>query len=60
MGGLNEAKIATQPVEALSEEIRQAALTMQRRRFILSPGCSVPNDIADEPLLKVREVVQKG
>jgi uroporphyrinogen decarboxylase len=60
MGGLNEAKIATQPGEALSEEIRQAALTMQRRRFILSPGCSVPNDIADEPLLKVREVVQKG
>ncbi len=60
MGGLNEAKIATQPGEALSEEIRQAALTMQRRRFILSPGCSVPNDIADEPLLKVREIVQKG
>jgi uroporphyrinogen decarboxylase len=60
MGGLNEAKIATQPGEELNAGIREAALAMQRRRFILSPGCSVPNDIADEPLLMVKEIVQKG
>jgi uroporphyrinogen decarboxylase len=60
MGGLNEAKIASQTAEELGAQIHEASVTMQKRRFILSPGCSVPNDIADEPLLKVRELVQKS
>lgn len=60
MGGLNEGKIATQGAEETSAEIRETALAMQRRRFILSPGCSVPNDIADESLLRIREFVQRG
>ncbi len=60
MGGLNEGKIASQPEDALAADIREAALAMQKRRFILSPGCSVPNDIGEEPLLKVRELAQKG
>ena len=33
---------------------------MQGRRLILAPGCSVPDDIKDEVLLKVRELVQKS
>jgi uroporphyrinogen decarboxylase len=60
MGGLNEGEIASQTEEELGDDIREAGDAMQKRRLILSPGCSVPNDIADVPLLTVRELAQKG
>ena len=60
MGGLDEVKIARLGESELRSEIQQAILATQKRRLILAPGCSVPNDIADEPLLKVRDLVQKS
>jgi len=33
---------------------------MQKRRFILAPGCSVPKDITDAPLSTIRTIVQAG
>jgi uroporphyrinogen decarboxylase len=59
MGGLNEGKIANQNQEELADDVRKASLAMQKRRFILSPGCSVPNDIGDAPLLNVKELALK-
>jgi uroporphyrinogen decarboxylase len=60
MGGLNETAIAKQTQEEIQRDIHVAMSEMQKRRFILSPGCSVPNDIGDEPLLRVRELVQNS
>ncbi|MCI0421054.1 MAG: twin-arginine translocation signal domain-containing protein [Acidobacteria bacterium] len=60
MGGLNEGKIASQMPEELANDVHAATLAMQKRRFILSPGCSVPNDISAEVLLRLRELVQKS
>jgi hypothetical protein len=57
MGGLDEANIAKLTDAELKGEIDEAIQAMQKRRLILAPGCSVPNDIADAPLLKVRELV---
>jgi uroporphyrinogen-III decarboxylase len=60
MGGLNEEKIATQSVEELARDMRAAVAAMQKRRFILSPGCSVPNDISPGVLLGLKELARKG
>lgn len=60
MGGLDENRIAKVPRDELKSQIEAAARVMQNRRFILSPGCSVPDDIPDEPLLQVKEIVQNG
>jgi uroporphyrinogen-III decarboxylase len=60
MGGLNEEKIANQAAEELVSDLNAAVNSMQKRRFILSPGCSVPNDIAPEALLRLKELAQKG
>ncbi|MGH9427639.1 MAG: uroporphyrinogen decarboxylase family protein [Terriglobia bacterium] len=60
MGGLNEEKIASQNTEALAGDLQAALLAMQKRRFILSPGCSVPNDVSAEVLLHLKELAQKG
>ena len=57
MGGLDEQNIAKLTDGQLKGEIQLAVQAMQRRRLILAPGCSVPNDIVDGPLLKVRELV---
>ena len=57
MGGLDERNIGKLTDDQLKGEIQEAIQAMQDRRLILSPGCSVPNDIADGPLLKVRELV---
>jgi uroporphyrinogen decarboxylase len=59
MGGLDEINIAKLTDDQLKGEIQEAMQAMQQRRLILAPGCSVPNDIADGPLLKVRELVIK-
>ena len=60
MGGLDEVKIASLGESDLRSEIQQAIMVMQKRRLILAPGCSVPNDITDDPLLKVRDLLQKS
>jgi len=60
MGGLNEEKIVSQKTEELAGDLQAAILAMQKRRFILSPGCSVPNDISPEVLLQLKELAQKG
>ena len=60
MGGLNEETIANQKLEELAGDLQAAVLAMQKRRFILSPGCSVPNDISPEVLLRLKELAQKG
>ena len=60
MGGLNEEKIGGQTPEELAGDLRSAVASMQNRRFILSPGCSVPNDIAPEVLLHLKDLAQKG
>jgi uroporphyrinogen decarboxylase len=57
MGGLDERNIAKLTDDQIKDEIQEAMQAMQKRRLILAPGCSVPNDIADRPLLKVRELV---
>jgi uroporphyrinogen decarboxylase len=60
MGGLDENKIASFTENDVAAQIVEATRAMQNRRLILAPGCSVPNDIAEGPLLKIRELVQKG
>jgi uroporphyrinogen decarboxylase len=60
MGGLNEEKIASQKTEDLAGDLQAAVLAMQKRRFLLSPGCSVPNDISPEVLLQLKELAQRG
>jgi uroporphyrinogen decarboxylase len=60
MGGLNEETIASQSTEELAGDLQAAILAMQKRRFILSPGCSVPNDISPEVLLRLQELAQKS
>lgn len=60
MGGLDETRIASLSVEEISSQIQRATLAMQKRRLILAPGCSVPNDIPEGPLLKIKELIQKG
>ena len=57
MGGLDETQIAKLSREALKGEIESAQKAMQKRRFILSPGCSVPDDITDAALHQVKEIV---
>ncbi len=60
MGGMDETHIANLSREELRSEIESAQRAMQKRRFILSPGCSVPDDIRDDPLQQVKEIVQTG
>ena len=60
MGGLNEEAIAGQNSDELAADLRAALLAMQKRRLILSPGCSVPNDISAEKLIQLKELAQRG
>ena len=57
MGGLDETRIAKLTRDELKSEIDSAQRAMQNRRFILSPGCSVPDDITDAALQQVKEIV---
>ena len=57
---MSEEKIASQTAEELAGDLHAAAVSMQKRRWILSPGCSVPNDIAPEVLLRLKDLAQKG
>ena len=60
MGGLSEGRLAAETSEEIAAEIREIERSMQKRRFILAPGCSVPKDITDEPLSTIRTIVQAG
>jgi uroporphyrinogen decarboxylase len=60
MGGLDESRIANLTEEELKSQIQSATLAMQKRRLILAPGCSVPNDTPEESLQRVRELLQKA
>jgi uroporphyrinogen decarboxylase len=60
MGGLDETQIAAMDESVLRTQIQEASSAMQGRRLILAPGCSVPDDIKDEVLIRVRDLVQKG
>ncbi|MBI3474067.1 MAG: hypothetical protein HY013_22145 [Candidatus Solibacter usitatus] len=56
MGGIDEAnyrKLSRADLKRQWEEARQAA----GKRFILSPGCSVPNDTKDEELLPLTKLL---
>lgn len=52
MGGLDEINFRTLTPEQMWEQW-QAAQSQAGRRFILAPGCSVPDDTADEELLRL-------
>ena len=55
-----EGRIASLTEEDLRSQIQSATLAMQKRRLILAPGCSVPNDISEESLQKVKALLQKA
>ena len=52
MGGLDEFKFRTLTAAEMKEQW-QAAQQAAGRRFILAPGCSVPDDTTDEELLRL-------
>jgi uroporphyrinogen decarboxylase len=60
MGGLDESRIADLSEEELKSQIQSAASAMQKRRLILAPGCSVPNDISEESLQRAKELLQRA
>jgi len=60
MGGLDENEIGNMSEEALRSQIQEATTAMQKRRLILAPGCSVPNDIAEKRLVKAKELLQRS
>jgi uroporphyrinogen decarboxylase len=61
MGGIDERGAITRGDEAaLAAEIRDAlAQTDGGRRFILAPGCSVPDDTPEEHLATARALVER-
>jgi uroporphyrinogen decarboxylase len=60
MGGIDEAgAIARGDVEALTGEIRDALAQTSGRRFILAPGCSVPDAIDERHLAGARRLVDE-
>jgi uroporphyrinogen decarboxylase len=56
MGGLDEVNFRKLTAEQLKEQW-QSAQAAAGQRFILSPGCSVPDDTADEELLRLVNVL---
>jgi uroporphyrinogen-III decarboxylase len=52
MGGIDEVNFRTLTADQLTGQWR-AAQQMAGTRFILAPGCSVPDDTADEELLRL-------
>ncbi|MGC8794970.1 MAG: uroporphyrinogen decarboxylase family protein, partial [Bryobacteraceae bacterium] len=52
MGGLDERHFRRLSEDQLREQWREAAQTAGRK-FILAPGCSVPNDTMDEELMRL-------
>jgi len=56
MGGLDERNFRKLTEDELRQQWRQAQQTAGRR-FILAPGCSVPNDTTDEELMRLVRVL---
>jgi uroporphyrinogen decarboxylase len=56
MGGLDEVNFGKLTAEQLKEQW-QSAQAAAGKRFILSPGCSVPDDTADEELLRLVNIL---
>lgn len=60
MGGWNErGPIANGPVEKIREEALDAVKQTGGRKFILAPGCSVPDDVDPELLEQARDIVEE-
>lgn len=59
MGGIDEVGVAKAKPEAVSREVQRACQFVPGHRLILSPGCSVPDDISDLALTQIKEAVQK-
>jgi uroporphyrinogen decarboxylase len=59
MGGIDEVGVAKANLEAVSKEVQRACQLVPGHRLILSPGCSVPDDISDLALIQIKEAVQK-
>jgi uroporphyrinogen decarboxylase len=60
MGGLDETRMANLPDEELRAQIQTATSAMQKRRLILAPGCSVPDNIPEESLQRAKELLYKS
>jgi hypothetical protein len=56
MGGLDEVNFRSLTPAELKRQW-QSAREAAGRRFILTPGCSVPNDTTDEELLRLATVL---
>jgi uroporphyrinogen-III decarboxylase len=56
MGGLDEINFRNLTAAQMKEQW-QAAQTQAGRRFILAPGCSVPDETTDEELLRLVNLV---
>lgn len=56
MGGLDEVNFRKLTPDQMREQIKSAQ-GASGRRFILAPGCSVPNDTADAEVLKLTRVM---
>jgi uroporphyrinogen-III decarboxylase len=56
MGGLDEERFRSLSTETLRSEY-ESAQGQAGKRFILTPGCSVPNDSTDSELLRLPEMV---
>ena len=52
MGGLDEVRFRTLTAAEMKEQW-QAAQQAAGGRYILAPGCSVPDDTTDEELLRL-------
>ena len=56
MGGLDEVRFRSLSAETLRSQY-ETARKEAGKRFILAPGCSVPNDSADTELLRVPQIL---
>ena len=59
MGGIDEIGVAKANLSAIKREVSGACQRIPAQRLILSPGCSVPDDISGSALKLVTETVQK-
>jgi uroporphyrinogen decarboxylase len=55
MGGLNETTIQEKPLPELRAEVDDALAQAGRRRFLLSPGCTVPSFTPQRTLRALRD-----
>jgi uroporphyrinogen-III decarboxylase len=56
MGGLDEVNFRKLTPAQLRDQMKSAQASAGRK-FILAPGCSVPNETSDEEILKLTRIV---